>query len=629
MCDPWPEWGPLACAEDEAQLPGEAECTRIGTACTDDPWASGLPEDRMIRYVLARADAGGDGTRTAPFATIAEALTGAPIGTIVAVSKGTFDEAIVLPTGLTLWGACVAETLVASSVPAEDGGTVEVRGMDVAVQNVRLGGRRPAVWMTAPGSLALRDVVVADAQFAAIVVAVGRATLDRVLVRDTRRSDTGSEGRGLTVRGGAVVTGRKVRFERNADAGVLVAGTAESGPSTLTLEDAAVLQMSDVHVGDGMSNGLEVTDGGVAIVRRTVLGQNSGRAVSVGNSDTPCTLSLEDVLVRNTLCIATSRGRGYGLGVGRQGNVHAVRSVFEGNHEIAVLAEEDAQLHLTDIVIRDTRARPSNRNAGFGIVVEDRAVLAAARLTLERNRVSGISIEGPEAVAALADVLVRGTFSEESTGEAGFGLAVLRGAEVELHRALLEDNRTAAILVALDGASLTATDVVIRRTLSRESDGRRGSGLIVQSAASADIGRALFDGNREVAVSVAGIAASVALTNGVVRNTTVSDAAGLFGHGVGVYAGATLVLRNFTATHNALCGIQLAFGKDPATGDPAESGGTMDLYDGEVAFNTVCGANVQTAGFDLRRLQNNVRWHDNGIDLDTRELPVPEAIGGL
>jgi hypothetical protein len=66
---------------------------------------------------------------------------------------------------------------------------------------------------------------------------------------------------------------------------------------------------------------------------------------------------------------------------------------------------------------------------------------------------------------------------------------------------------------------------------------------------------------------------------------------------------------------------------DPATGRPFEEGGTMDLYVGEVAFNAVCGANVQTAGFNLRRLQNDVRWHDNVIDLDTTSMPVPD-VGG-
>jgi hypothetical protein len=124
-CDPWPETGYEECgAVDEAHFPGEPGCVRIGTACSaDDDWATGLPGDRPIRYVLAGAPAGGDGTRASPFGTIAEATSGAASGTVVAQSKGTLDEVVLLPSGVTLWRACGAETVVSSSVPSEEAGT--------------------------------------------------------------------------------------------------------------------------------------------------------------------------------------------------------------------------------------------------------------------------------------------------------------------------------------------------------------------------------------------------------------------------------------------------------------------------------------------------------------------------
>jgi hypothetical protein len=74
-----------------------------------------------------------------------------------------------------------------------------------------------------------------------------------------------------------------------------------------------------------------------------------------------------------------------------------------------------------------------------------------------------------------------------------------------------------------------------------------------------------------------------------------------------------------------MCGVQLAFGQDEL-GLPYPQGGTMDLEDGIVAGNVVCGANVQTPGFDLRRLERGVRWRDNGLDLDMTHLPVPSPV---
>ena len=58
-------------------------------------------------------------------------------------------------------------------------------------------------------------------------------------------------------------------------------------------------------------------------------------------------------------------------------------------------------------------------------------------------------------------------------------------------------------------------------------------------------------------------------------------------------------------------------------------GGEMDLLNGEVSSNTVCGVNVQTEDFDLSQLQDGVRYVDNGINLDSSQMPVPESIEGL
>ncbi len=55
----------------------------------------------------------------------------------------------------------------------------------------------------------------------------------------------------------------------------------------------------------------------------------------------------------------------------------------------------------------------------------------------------------------------------------------------------------------------------------------------------------------------------------------------------------------------------------------------MDLHEGEVSHNTVCGANIQTEGFDPARLMDDVVYHDNGVNLDMSALPIPEASSSL
>jgi len=70
-------------------------------------------------------------------------------------------------------------------------------------------------------------------------------------------------------------------------------------------------------------------------------------------------------------------------------------------------------------------------------------------------------------------------------------------------------------------------------------------------------------------------------------------------------------VRRFVTRRNAICGVQIA--RD----------GTITLHDGEVYDNPI-GANVQVDGFDFARLQDHVLFHDNGRNLDSSVLAVPD-----
>jgi hypothetical protein len=42
----------------------------------------------------------------------------------------------------------------------------------------------------------------------------------------------------------------------------------------------------------------------------------------------------------------------------------------------------------------------------------------------------------------------------------------------------------------------------------------------------------------------------------------------------------------------------------------------MDLHEGEISDNEVCGINVQTEGFDVGRLLDRVVFRENGVNID-------------
>ena len=70
-----------------------------------------------------------------------------------------------------------------------------------------------------------------------------------------------------------------------------------------------------------------------------------------------------------------------------------------------------------------------------------------------------------------------------------------------------------------------------------------------------------------------------------------------------------IYLENVTSSHADQCGLQLYRG-------------TADYHIGEVSCNTV-GARVSTVGFDIRRLQDRVLYHANGMNLDMETLKLP------
>jgi len=88
------------------------------------------------------------------------------------------------------------------------------------------------------------------------------------------------------------------------------------------------------------------------------------------------------------------------------------------------------------------------------------------------------------------------------------------------------------------------------------------------------------------------------------------------GLGVGSFAGATVEVERFVVERASLCGIQVA------------SAGILRLRTGEVRENEI-GACVQIEGYDIGTLSSDVGYRDNGTNLQTTTLPVPEPLEGL
>ncbi len=681
-CDPWPEGGPDECAEDEAHFPGESGCTRIGTSCPEGSWAEDLPVDRSILYVLAGAPTGGEGTEESPFGSVNDALAIAEEGAIVALSKGSFDESVRLRNGVTLWGACVAETVLTCSSPSSSHGTVSVGGRDTVVRNLRISGHRRGVTMVGASSYSvhLEDVLIAQTRIEALLVSGGSLNGRTLVVRDTHSQDDGQLGRGLEAREGAQVEVSRAIFERNREVAVFA---AHSGTAVVLAD--AVVRDTQGRENDGRGGrGLQVSGGACAEVSRVVFDGNREMCVFVAQEGSAITLT--DVVVRGTRSQESDGQFGRGLVADDGARADVSRTLFENNLDRGVMAwQAETELTLTDVVVRDTRSREPDGEAGIGLEANEGARADLNRVVLDRNRDVGVFAADEVTTVTLADVLVRDTLSREADGQHGFGLSVQWGAVLDVSRVLLERNRSVGVLAVDADTTLTMSDVVIRDTQS-QSDGFGGIGLELHSGARGDVSRALFERNREIGVVGAHESTVVTLVDTVVRDTGALPSAmgshgvevnrgahmdvsravfvrnrgiGVFamhagtqvamldvviretgtrecghercpdfagGEGVGVYAGAYVAMTRFLVDLSAHAGVQLAHGGYWDETDVMrryEYGGTMDLHEGVISNNPI-GANVQTVGFDINRLMDRVLFTDNNRNLDMSELPVPD-----
>ena len=678
-CDPWPEDGPEECGDDEAHFPGEPGCSLLGSPCPTGDWAEELPEDAHVIYVRADAPEGGSGTIDSPFGSITEALDVAEEGDVVALSRGEFDELVELRAGVTLWGACVAETRVGSSSPSTDRATVTIQGRGEArINNLSLGGNRPALRVSGSTRVArLEDVLVQEARPQSLIAYQGGTIVARgVVVRGTRPLPGGWGGHGIMVSEGGQLDLNRVVVTDCLEAAIFVTGEG----SAATISDSV---LRDTRVGSSglLGRGLEVQNLGQADLTRTVVerSHHDGIFVSGGGAyvcvtdsiiretidvgppygagifsghgeievsrtlielnqplgvssfDEGSDISLSDVVIRDTL--PTDAGLfGWGVDIQAGGHVELSRAVITRNRELGV-GLFSGSLNLSDSVVSDTLPIDAVGTSGHGLFGRglnlEGGDLEVSRVLFDGNHHTAIYASGVASSARLDQVVIRNTLPPSVAGDSQ-GLAIAYGASGEISRALFEDNAGTAVHVSDPEGNAQFTDLVVRDTTG--IDGTGGRGINIQDGARVTLERAAILRNREVGVFAGGPDTTLDVTDLVVRDTLerecVDDWCAGAGGGIGVSSigEAQVTLSRFLVSSSMLCGMQLAMGGyiDDAN-EPVyyEGGGTIDLHEGEISDNRLCGINVQTEGYDLRRLQDRVLFVNNTRNLDMNELPVP------
>jgi hypothetical protein len=292
------------------------------------------------------------------------------------------------------------------------------------------------------------------------------------------------------------------------------------------------------------------------------------------------------------------------------------RAVIEGAHDRALMVSEPGtHVTLSDAIVRATQPRASDDAAGNAAFVFDGGLLELERTLVADHREAALLVSDASSRVVLRDAIVRGTRERVSDGGGGSAIALQAGAQAEIVRALIDDNRGIAIFLS-GGSTASVSDVTVRATGSESIDGRFGTGLHAQAGSSVQGSRVLLRDNRSAGISAIGSGSSIHLTDVRIAGTLERECAATTCEGVGLGDGAiatvdgSIELERFVVESSARAGVHVA-------------GGTMDLRDGTIVRNAI-GAAIQTPGFDVGRISDGVLFLENGRNVDMTTLPIPD-----
>jgi hypothetical protein len=446
------------------------------------------------------------------------------------------------------------------------------------------------------------------------------ADLTDVIVDGARNSPEGNLGQGVFVGSDATVEARRLAV-RNAPGGVGVDGSG----GTATVRDG-VFGWTEPIPDDLLGFGFDALSGGVLTLERAAVhgaGLAGVAALDGGR------IEAQDLTVTDVVEPASTPGIARGLIVEAGGVLKVQRGrVARVQSSGVTVFDGDSRLEASNVLVEDMQPSTGDVLAGVGVAFD-----VQAGGTMELTRCASRAALGLGAIVTaestlraselrIMDVQPATTGGEfaRAEGDLGRALDVQEGATATIEGLQVERAREVAVIVST-GATLEASEVLVKDTRSVATDRTGGLGLSAVAGGVARIDGASFVGSRQNGVAVYGDGSELRLRGVQVRDTreaacTEGCPAGAGGIGLGSYTGGVLDAQDFLVTASALAGVQVG------------PRGQMDLREGTVSSSPI-GANIQAESYEIGRLSEQVAYKENDTNLDSRTLPVPGAPDSL
>lgn len=470
-CYPWPTGARAECDAGEAHLPGTDTCAPIGASCPDG-WPDDVSDDGTW---FVATDGSGDGTRAAPFGTIAEALAAAAAGDTIQLGAGSFDGQIAVTSDVTLRGLCPSMTTLTWGAPDdEDGGVVTVDAAALTLRDLSIADSQTAGVVATDATLSLTGVVVSGVVSEGISARDSSVTLDDVLVDSVgpRPSDlTGGDPVFATGETTIVATG--LTLSRSHRAGLWV----ENG-ATVDLSDLVVFGMEPQASDNGRGVAMRISGAsGANVVRRAVVQGGHDYAFGGLGGD----LTIEDAWISDVGGdLLDGAGAGavlyQGTGTFRGAGITVIDSVQYAVRGSGLDGAAIGPFYVEDIVARGIVRDEGSTYGGGGVCIVESPDAQVSRVLVEDSDGDSLIIE-EGTVATINDVRVR---RSGLLGGYGAGLNV-NASDVTLERAVIEDELFTGIIA--NGGSVDATDVYISGGGLTADEPAYGAGVVAWGGA--------------------------------------------------------------------------------------------------------------------------------------------------
>jgi hypothetical protein len=392
------------CADGEMALAGETACRPIAS-CGEGTWGD-IPVEDGMQYVDGSFGGTPDGTATAPWPTLQEALIAAGgRGGLIAIAAGDYDGEVVVGDAVRLHGRCPS--------------LVTVHGV---------AADRPAIFLApSAASTVIRSLAVTGVGYGIAVNAVG-VRIESVWVHDTGLTGVVAlDGMGAA---DAVVVGTLV--ERASQAGLFTSG------APLTVESTMVRATRGIPGSPlGTSVGVVVSPmsgvPGTAAIRGSILTS----AVGAGIAATGGSLTIESSAVLDTDALPSGEDGSGILAIAVDGvpaTLAVIDSVVERSHEAGIVAA-GAVASIERTTVRTTGVEPLDGSGGVGIALQQIGMSPALVRSSFVDDSEGVGLLVVDGNAVLESTAVdRSGVALETDGIAVVGIERPSGAAVSWSR---------------------------------------------------------------------------------------------------------------------------------------------------------------------------------------------------